>query len=505
MSFAPTPPDINKGPLSDLETVYFSKYADGELLWGAADGSNEEPTGRLKEANIVYILQQNNKTLQWDPEGHYFIYSLAEGADPFGLLISFVADRNLPKHIIDKYLLTSVPDHLVCDANHRTTIVVSTHSGLCQAEAFYQSLLSGLLGTLHSAKEQVKRSGQKDGDGYEVIITQSDQTIKDLGKLLLESTSGQTRTIILLSGDGGVVDLLNGADQARNLASSTSSGARPTIALLPLGTGNALFHSLQKPLYADPKAPSHYVLGLRTLFRGVPAPLPTFEASFAPGSRLISYSDSAKDEAAEEQRRDVSRLVGAIVASYGFHASLVWESDTPAYRKHGDKRFGMAAGELLKLGHGYEVDLEVRVPGAGQDEWTRLGSEEDKFGYVLATLVSNLEKTFTISPASKPLDGKLRLVSFGDVGGEKTMAVMKAAYDNGSHVDMKWTGENGREEKVGYAEIEEVRVTVREEDGRWRKVCIDGTIVEVPQGGWMRVRTIPEPGFDVVVDKTVLF
>ncbi len=87
--------------------------------------------------------------------------------------------------------------------------------------------------------------------------------------------------------------------------------------------------------------PSSLVLGLRTLFRGTAAPLPTFRATFSPGSRLVSY-DSPSDPAA------VDHLLGAIVASYGFHAQLVWESDTPEYRRHGDKRFGMVAQELAQ-------------------------------------------------------------------------------------------------------------------------------------------------------------
>ena len=56
-------------------------------------------------------------------------------------------------------------------------------------------------------------------------------------------------------------------------------------------------------------------------------------------------------------------------------------------------------------------------------------------GYVLASLVSNLEKTFTISPASKPMNGKLRVVHFGALSGEETTEVMKAAYAGGKHVE----------------------------------------------------------------------
>jgi hypothetical protein len=89
------------------------------------------------------------------------------------------------------------------------------------------------------------------------------------------------------------------------------------------------------------------------------------------------------------------------------------------------------------------------------------------------------------------------------VDGEKTMDVMKAAYSEGAHVGMKWMGEDGKEEGVGYDEVAEIRVIVKEEDARWRKVCVDGTIVEVPKDGWMKVGRAKER-FDVVVDPSVV-
>ncbi len=50
-----------------------------------------------------------------------------------------------------------------------------------------------------------------------------------------------------------------------------------------------------------------------------------------------------------------------------------------------------------------------------------------------------------------------------------------------------------------YDEVDEVRVTVLEEDARWRKMCIDGTIVEVPQSGWMSVKRAEGSRFRVLV------
>lgn len=362
-------------------------------------------------------------------------------------------------------------------------VIVSTRSGLGQAQAFYDTVLKPLLGVFGltavtaSGGEKVPK-GQK---SYNLLVTSSSISISEFAKTLRSKSSENNTevpaTIVLLSGDGGVVDLLNGVSEQGDDADPRQL---PAIALLPLGTGNALFHSLHRPDYlaaaAAPPGPSSFVLGLRTLFKGHAAPLPNFEARFSPGSHTVSYSlqeEAGKEAALKEQAENVELLRGAIVASYGFHAQLVWESDTPEYRKHGDKRFGMAAQELLKTSHAYDADVSLTETAKKTTPRT-LGS---RFNYILATMVSNLEKTFTISPASEPLDGQLRLVHFGDVGGAKTMEIMMAAYNNGAHVDLQWKKEDAKEdegstkeESVGYDAIDELQVNVLEQDARWRNV-----------------------------------
>ncbi|MBE3112072.1 MAG: hypothetical protein IMZ46_16470, partial [Acidobacteria bacterium] len=295
--------------------------------------------------------------------------------------------------------------------------------------------------------------------GYEVHVTRSENTIKELARDLA-GDFGAPPTLILLSGDGGISDLLNARDP---------DAPPPSVAILPLGTGNALFHSLHKPLYT-PDGPTPLVHALRTLWRGTPSPLPAFSARFPPGSTLVRAGQ------APDAWLDVEGMLGAVVFSHGFHASLVWESDTPRYRAHGAARFGMVAAELLAKSHAYEVEISVRGPG--EDDLRPLrsvdGEREGEVGYVLMAMVSNMERTFTISPGSRPLDGRMRVVHFGAVGGRRTMEIMRAAYDDGKHVGMA---------DVGYEEVEALEVSVLGENARWRKVCVDGTIVDVPAGG----------------------
>ncbi|KAK4163178.1 sphingosine kinase 1 [Cladorrhinum sp. PSN259] len=451
------------------------------------NSNNEDAVANLNRDEIIFIKQSPDSK-----GGGYLIYSLKENTPssspespppsdkksedddtkPFSLTTTHFrgAGAQLPKDLIP-YLLPQdgpPPPHFIT-SDRAVHVVVSTHSGLQLASSFYSAVLEPLLGIAfglsHQSSDKKKKSEEEEeeeeegkGTHYELTVTNSKNSVKEFAASLKGN-----ETILLLSGDGGVVDLINSFSPSESAEVKQS----PVIALLPLGTANALFHSLHKR--DEPSSSSSLVLALRTLLKGDARDLPTFRASFSPGSKLAGSEDG----------EEVDHLRGAIVTSYGFHASLVHESDTPQYRVHGSKRFGMAAAELLKLSHGYDCRVQVRRrPGEKEFEEVKVGGGE-KFSYVLVTLVSNLEKTFTISPESKVLDGKLRLVYFGDVGGERTMDIMKAAYDEGKHVRM---------EEVGYEDVEEVRVEVRESDERWRVVCVDGTVVEVGEGGWVSVK-----------------
>ena len=225
------------------------------------------------------------------------------------------------------------------------------------------------------------------------------------------------------------------------------------------------------------------------MFRGTAKPLPLFRATFSPGARLLTNrgQDSRLLDGVFEGR---PAAYGAVVCSWGLHATLVADSDTPEYRKFGAERFKMAAKEALNpldgSPHPYQGSFEIQR-AAGEP----IKHPRQEHGYILITPVSQLEAGFTISPASKPLDGKLRLVEFGRLSGEEAMEIMKKAYDGGKHV------EDGR---VGYHEVESVKITIREEDARWRRVCLDGKIIQLEQDGWVEVTGPVEGVVDLVVN-----
>jgi hypothetical protein len=64
---------------------------------------------------------------------------------------------------------------------------------------------------------------------------------------------------------------------------------------------------------------------------------------------------------------------------------------------------------------------------------------------------------------------------------------MTLAYDGGKHI-------TGDEKLVGYEDVDSLRIDFQEdgEDGKWRRVCIDGSIVKIEEGGWMEVDRMPE-------------
>ncbi|KAE9576463.1 hypothetical protein CGCF415_v000522 [Colletotrichum fructicola] len=473
-------------------------FVDGKLSFTSQRGSES-----VRPEEIVFIIAANPH-LSSGP----IICALREDAEakefPYQLDIFFVAG-DLPPELTDGLLLSQFPDHLNPQpSRHDVHFIVSTKSGLGHAPKFWDNVVQPLV-ILADQKAPGGMSSQSNGlsDRFNVLITKDADSVRNFAKDNWASrtqnqpgsSTTKTELIVLMSGDGGVVDLLNGCEETE------TPTALPTIAVLPLGTGNSNFHSSHKPLYTE-NGPSHMVLGLRTLFFGTAAPLPSFRASFSPGARLVTYTpepDAEKPEDVSLRNDGVDHLFGALVASYGFHAQLVWESDTPEYRKHGDKRFGMVAQELLKESHAYTAKVEVRSPdGAALKVLPR-----EKYSYALAAMVSNLEKTFTISPGSGPLQGRLKLVHFGAVGAEKTMEIMMAAYKQGSHVGMKWK-DGEQEDYVGYEDAEEIRVTIGESDPRWRKVCIDGTIVEIPEDGWMAVTKVKHPLFSILADRSIL-
>lgn len=364
----------------------------------------------------------------------------------------------------------------------RVTVIVSVASGARLAAQFCDEIIS----RLPFAKSRDQR----------VVVsfdrTTSSESITDFcrQKYIPSANKGEQQDIVLLSGDGGVVDIVN----AFYASAPSPTYKRPNLYILPFGTGNALANSYN--------CCNDNTWGLSALLRGTARPLPSIRIKFSPGSRLL-VPETLQEQPLPKDTHGEPVLYAAVVCSWGLHASLVCDSDTAEYRKFGAERFLMAAKALVygtdatnpetsseqSTSDPYKATYHGRVSfrSTGADAWTTL--DRDRHSYILATLVSNLEKTFTISPASKSLDGKLRLVDIPPVDGDYFMSIAGGAYDGGKHIGM---------EHVGYREIQGLKIEFEDSGPRGRIVCVDGKIVRVEAGGWIQVETVEESLIDIV-------
>ncbi|KAF1935239.1 hypothetical protein EJ02DRAFT_448742 [Clathrospora elynae] len=389
---------------------------------------------------------------------------------------------------VDKYALDPPgPDRTA--EQRETHIILSLGSGHVQAASFFQDVVSPILTVLYGPEGMRKMRIDRTRSATSILdftnerifpeangTSNIDLTVDQFG---LKEHAAKPLRIILLSGDGGIVDLVNG------LSSKPTRDVyvAPQVVLLPLGTANALYHSINvgKP----------NTWGLSALSSPTSTPLPIFTATFSPGARLL-VDEARKEEQLSKDAQGNGVLHGAVVCSWAMHASLVADSDTTAFRKYGVERFKMAAKEALYPSdnsppHAYKGCISVLK----DDEWRLI--EEDVHTYVLATLVSHLEQPFCISPASKPLDGSMHLVHFGPRGGDEVMRIMGLAYQGGLHVE---------EGDIRYEDIDGLRIEFRgkEEEGRWRRICVDGKIVRVETDGWVEVRKERRRVVDIIVD-----
>jgi diacylglycerol kinase family enzyme len=470
-----------------------------ETCPNAMDNARDLPTqssGTVNRQPATFHYDPESKNLTCELQNGDLLYFKAEyiigvkdnGGWPAGYTIVAVEDQNrdsqeqnkvpavihtyvedLPEAFVHEYrVLPQVERQLQGLAQIECIptihVIVSTLSGIGNAACYFRDLVKPFLTILELQEHK----------HYVVHYTESAQTITKLTNdlFLSQANQGLECRIFLLSGDGGILDILN----ALHSKPHTARYREPVVALLPVGTGNALAHS--SGLTKDK------TLGLAALARGTPKHLPLFKARFTPGARLL-VDEGSNEETIALQENGSPVLYGAVVCSWGLHAGLVGDSDTAEYRKYGVERFKMAAKEALfpKDGsepHRYKAKVSLMkrdATGAGQ--WTQV--DRPDHAYVLATMVSNLEEQFMISPASKPLDGHLRVVHFGHTDGNEVMRIMTLAYQAGKHVE---------DDLVSYEDVEGVKIAFegQEKDPRWRRICVDGKIVRVEEDGWVEVR-----------------
>lgn len=439
----------------------------GAMQVAAGSLSSVTPAGTDRRVNlkdIVGVVRNPNSS-----PGYRVLFldsTQSEGENNDSLTrLSKLDISSLPEDLSP--FLADLPSHL--QREEPVQVVISTRSGTGTAKAVFHDIVEPFLQYMELE--------------YRVFETQSAQTILELSRshFLKNDCAGIPQTILLLSGDGGLVDLVDVFYKSTNTLQ-----VAPDIGIIPCGTGNAMASSIG--LRSGPAS------GLRALLRGQPFPVPTFAASFSPGSQLVL--DEGRKRAPIDIQSDGPHqtIYGAVVASWGLHAALVADSDTTEYRKFGSERFKMAAKELLHPAdgsspHRFQGQITMTTSDVQTGEKSERILEETEHMYVLATLVPRLEKDFLISPDTEPLGGQMRFLRFGPLSGDEAMRLMLLAYQGGKHV---------QDELVTYEEIERLRIDFREDLERWRRVCIDGKIVAVGQGGWMEIAKEPRHLLNII-------
>ena len=393
-------------------------------------------------------------------------------------VLEVIDSTNLPQAFIDANLIsTRVQGFSYPKAEsppHYFYVIISILSGVGEAQRYFDDVVKPAFAAIGIHEY-----------AYYVHTTYSNKSVLDFASsvLLPRANEGASQTVLLLSGDGGVVDIVN----AMLSAERTTNYVKPAMGLIALGTGNAFANSTG--LNRDATR------GLRHFLRGEAHFVPTFTATFSQGSEYL-VNEGRETEPLPTNVDNLGVVYGAVVCSWALHASLVADSDTTELRKHGSQRFQMAAKELLapvddSPSHTYKGKITLFKKN---DQGLQIQQVLDRqtHMYILATMVSNLEVKLNISPHSRPLDGQLRLLHFAPIPSAEVMRILGLAFQGGKHI---------ADEAVGYEEIQGVRIDCDEDDSRWRRVCVDGKIVQVGQGGWVEVqKNISSDVLDILAD-----
>lgn len=240
-----------------LTNVTDVSVLDGIISWKTTNNA----TNQIKYQNVVFVLDQSqasSSSSSGDAKTGYIISALVEDSEKspeerFQLLL--LAADSVPDELLQRFRIGGLPGYLKpIKGKQDVDVIVSTKSGVGLSQLFWQTVLQPLWNSVDEVSSEVN-----------VLITQDEHSVRNFAQSLASSTSNSKRTVVLLSGDGGIVDLINGGPH------DAQQQQQPLLAVLPLGTGNALFSSLHKPLWVSQDGKieeiSSIVLGLRTLFR----------------------------------------------------------------------------------------------------------------------------------------------------------------------------------------------------------------------------------------------
>jgi diacylglycerol kinase family enzyme len=361
------------------------------------------------------------------------------------VLVSHTIDGPVPAHLQEYVVpyrlqdsgnsaVKNIGNNLLPVHLKNLAVIDSTYSGSHKSSDIYFNILLPLLKAF--------------GLAHVYVSTTSPRTIPDHSKSFSSSS-----TVIFLAGDTSIHEFINSLQETKN-------NLRLTVVAIPTGTGNALSTSVGH------QSPAH---AISRLFLGSMVPLSNFKVKFPEGSVVQNSGEP------------VDSLKSLVVSSWGFHAALVADSDSPENRALGPSRFQKAAADNIKMDQRYSGRIRFKSSLKTYDL-------QGPHSYVLFTAVSNLEKGFLISPDSYPYhDDSLHVVQFNHTDGQHILNIMKQAYNHGNHINDPFVLYRRLDMPDSSNTLSDLMATIQVNDTnpRHRRWCVDGRIILLGEGDKM--------------------
>lgn len=186
-SNVPTP---SQGDITTHEESVEFKYNDGILKGESVEIKDED----VITVTSIRLSKQRYTILSLVPS-----LPADQETKPRPFELQTTKAKSLPEEFLKKHQFQGLPSHL--GPSSHLPILISTVSGTGLAQRFFDEILHPVLEAIGLSEPQ-----------YEVIQTKSVESIKEFAKssLLRAANEGRSQTVVLLSGDGGVVDIING-------------------------------------------------------------------------------------------------------------------------------------------------------------------------------------------------------------------------------------------------------------------------------------------------------
>jgi len=287
---------------------------------------------------------------------------------------------------------------------------------------------------------------------------------------LAPSTRADGITLVLVSGDGTLHEIVNALHSARDKREDPFPSLR--IVLIPGGTANAM-HSTFFPPSSSPSASSAaeptLLASLFSFLSTTPRLVP-LTLAYTRISPPVSHDNDGPDRGGGSG----NDVVSVVVTSTALHAAILYDSEALRASMPGVERFKLAAAQnattwyrararLLGPVQRYDVTADAFIPVDEKEEPFEL---QGPFAYFLSTVnVDRLEPLFRITPlqrAMPPPPGALTMEvlvvrplrdpSLGGRAGEeererykeRIWSAIYGAYQDGAHVRARYDTQDGK-------------------------------------------------------------